>query len=87
MRTKDVSSISLETKNIKKVGLYMSSHPRKSQATVIANNIEIGDISLSKDKNISKGIQEMHILQKDESLKNNNLSKDKHLPSGENSPP
>ena len=40
-----------------------------------------------KDKNISKGIQEMHILQKDESLKNNSLKEDKHFPSGYNSPP
>ena len=29
----------------------------------------------------------MPILQKDKSLKNNSLGKDKHLPSGDNSPP
>ena len=64
----------------------MSSHPRKSQATAIADNIRTGDISLSKDKNISKGIQEMSFLQKDESLKNNSSTKDKHLLSEDNSP-
>ena len=41
---------------------------------------------MSKDKNISKCIQEMPILQKDKSLKNNSLEKDKHLPRGDNSP-
>ena len=39
VRTKDISSVSSETKNIKKVGLDMSSHPEKSQAIVIADNI------------------------------------------------
>ena len=87
MGTKYVSSVSSKTKNIKKVGLDMLSHPRKSQITTIADNIRTGDISLSKDKNISKGIQEMSIFQKDESLKNNNPSKDKHLPSEDKSPP
>ena len=43
-------------------------------------------ISLSKGKNISKGIQEMPILQTDKSLKNNSLEKDKHLSSGDKSP-
>ena len=46
----------------------------------------IGDISLFKVKNISKGIQEMPILQKDKSLKNNGLGKDRHFSSGDNSP-
>ena len=64
----------------------MSSHSGKSQATAIVDNIRTGDISLSKDKNISKGIQEMPILQKDKSLKSNSLSKDKNLSSGDNSP-
>ena len=41
---------------------------------------------MSKDKNISKGIQEMSILQKDENIKNNSHSKDKHIPSGDNNP-
>ena len=68
VRTEDVSSISSETKNIKKVSLDMSSHPRKSQAIANADNIRTRDISLSKDKNISKGIQEMPILHKDEHL-------------------
>ena len=86
MRSEDVPSVSLETKNINKAGLDMSSHLGKSQATVIADNIRTGDISLSKDKNISKGIQEMPILQKDKSLKDNSLPKNKHLPSGDNSP-
>ena len=86
MRTYDVSSASSETKNINKVGLDMSSHSGKSQATAIADNIMIGDISLSKGKNILKGIQEMPILQKDKSLKNNSLGKDRHLSSGDNSP-
>ena len=79
MRTDDVSSISLETKNINKVGLDMSSHSGKSQATAIADNIRTGDISLSKGKNISKGIQEIPILQKDKSLKDNSPPKDKLL--------
>ena len=39
MRTDDVFSVSLETKNINKVDLDMSSHSRKSQATTIADNI------------------------------------------------
>ena len=62
MRTDDVSS---ETKNINKVDLDMPSHTGKSQTTTITDNIRIGDISLSKDKNISKVIQEMPILQND----------------------
>ena len=41
---------------------------------------------MSKGKNISKDIYEMSILQKDKSLKNNSLAKDKHLSSGDNSP-
>ena len=41
---------------------------------------------MSNGKNISKGIQEMPILQKDKSLQNNSLGKDKHLPSDDNSP-
>ena len=64
----------------------MPSHSGKSQTTTIADNIRTRDISLSKDKNISKGIQEMSILQKDKRLKDNSLPKDKHLPSGDNSP-
>ena len=87
MRTKDVSSVSSKTENIKKVGLDMSSNLGKSQATTIADNIGTGDISLSKNKNILKGIQEIPIIPKDESLKNNSPSKDKHLPSGKNCPP
>ena len=55
-RTKDVSSISSNTKNINKVGLDMLSHSGKSQTTTIADYIRTEDISLSKDKNISKGI-------------------------------
>ena len=39
MRTYDVFSVSLETKNINKVDLDMLSHSRKSQATTIADNI------------------------------------------------
>ena len=39
MRADDVSSASSETKNIKKVGLDMSSHSGKSQETAIADNI------------------------------------------------
>ena len=87
MRIEDVSSVSLETKNIKKVSLDMSSHLGKSQATSIANNIRTGDMPLSKNKNISEGIQEMPILQKDENLKNNSPIMNKHLPSRDNSPP
>ena len=86
LRSEDVSSVSSETKNINKVGLDMSSHLRKSQATTIADNIMTEDISLSKDKNFSKGTQEMSILQKDKSLKDNSIPKDKHLPSGDNNP-
>ena len=86
VRLEDVPSVSPETKNINKVNLDMLSHSGKSQATANVDNIRIGDISLSKDKNISKGIQEMPILQKDKSLKDNSLPKDKHLPSGDNSP-
>ena len=86
VRIDDVSSASSETKNIKKVGLNMPSHSEKSQATANANNIRTGDISLLKSKNISKGTQEMPILQKDKSLNNNSLAKDKNLSSGDNSP-
>ena len=75
MRTNDVSSTSSETKNIKKVGLDMPSLSGKNQATTIADNIRTGDISLPKSKNISEGTQEMPIIQKDKSLKNNNLGK------------
>ena len=64
----------------------MPSHSGKSQATSIVDNIRKGDISLPKGKNISKGIQEMSILQKYKSLKNNSLAKDKNLSSGDNSP-
>ena len=39
MRINDVSSVSSMTKNINKVGLDMSSHLGKSQATSIADNI------------------------------------------------
>ena len=56
MRTDDVSSVSSKTKNINKVGLDMSSNLGKSQATTIVDNIKTEDISLSKGKNISKGI-------------------------------
>ena len=79
VRTDDVSSASSETKNIKKVGLDMPSHSGKSQATATADNIRTGDISLLKSKNISKGTQEMPILQKDKSL--NSFAKDKNLSS------
>ena len=65
----------------------MPSHMRKSQVKENAGNIMTEDISLSKDKNISIDIQEMPIIQNDESLKNNSPTKDKHLPSGYNSPP
>ena len=41
---------------------------------------------MPKSKNISKGTQEMPILQKDKSLKNNSLTKDKNLSSRDNSP-
>ena len=64
----------------------MPSHSGKSQATAIADNIRTGGISLSKGKNISKGIQEMPILQKDKSLKNNSLAKDKNISNGDNNP-
>ena len=86
MMTDDVSSASSETKNIKKVGLDMPSHSGKIQATSTADNVRTGDISLPKSKNISKGTQEMPILQKDKSLKNDSLTKDKNLSSGDNSP-
>ena len=39
MRSDDISSASLETKNINKVGLDMPSHSGKSQTTTIADNI------------------------------------------------
>ena len=39
VRTKYVSSVSTKTKNIKKVCLDMSSHPRKGQTIAIDNNI------------------------------------------------
>ena len=86
MRTDDVSSASSETKNMKKVSLDMPSHSGKSQAIATADNIRTGDISLLKSKNISKGTQEMPILQKDKSLNNNSLATDKNLSSGDNSP-
>ena len=54
MRTYDVSPVFSNTKNINKLGLDISSHSRKSQATTIIDNIRTGDISLSKGKNISK---------------------------------
>ena len=79
MRTDDVSSVSSKTKNINKVGLDMSSHSGKSKTTTIADNIRTRDISLSKGKNISKGIQEMFIIQNDKSLKDNNPPNDKLL--------
>ena len=85
MRTDDVSSVSSKTKNINKVGLDMPSHLRKSQTITIADNIRTRDISLSKGKNISKGIQEMPILQKDKNLKDNSPPKDRLLSKGENS--
>ena len=75
MKSDDVSSASSETKNIKKVGLDMPSHSGKSQATTIADNLRTRYISLPKGKNISKGTQEMSILQKDKSLKNNSPSR------------
>ena len=78
VRTDEVSSASSETKNIKKVGLDMPSHSRKSQATATADNIRTGDISLLQSKNISKGTREMPI-QKDKSLNNNSLAKEKNL--------
>ena len=84
VRTEDVSLVSSKTKNINNVGLDMSSHMRKNQATANADNIMVGYISLSKDKNISKGIQEMPILQKKENVKNNNLIQGKNQ---DNSPP
>ena len=39
MRTEDVYSVSLETKNINKVGLDMPYHSGKSLAIAIADNI------------------------------------------------
>ena len=86
MRSEDVPSNSSEIKNINNVSLDMPSHLGKSKATTKADNIRTKDISLSKDKNISIGIQEMPIIQKDKNLKDNSLLKDKHLPSGDNSP-
>ena len=86
MRSDGVSSASSETKNINKVGLDIPSHSGKSQITTIADNIRTRDISLPKGKNISKDIQEMPILQKDKSLKNNSLVKDKNLSSRDKSP-
>ena len=74
MRIEDASSVSLETKNILKVALDMSSHMGKSQGTTKANDIRKEDISLSKDKIISKGIQKMPIIPKDKSLVNNSPS-------------
>ena len=56
VRIEYISSVSSEAKNILKVGLDMPSHLGKSQSTSNADNIRTGDISLSKDKNISKGI-------------------------------
>ena len=85
MRTNDVSLVSLKMKNINKVGLDIPSYSGKSQATTIADDIRTGDISLFKGKNISKGIQEMPILQKDKNLKDNSPSKDRLLSKGENS--
>ena len=84
MRTNDVSLVSSETKNINKVGLDMSSHSGKIQATTIADNIRTRDISLSKGKNISKCVQEMPILQKDKNLKDNSPPKDILLSKEEN---
>ena len=55
MRTEDASSISSEAKNILNVSLDMSSHMGKSQGTAKDDDIRTRDISLSKDKNISKG--------------------------------
>ena len=86
VRIDDVSSTSSKTKNIKKVGLDMPSDSGKSQTTATSDNTRIGDISLPKSKNISKDTQEMPILQKDKSLNNNSLAKDKNLSSGDNSP-
>ena len=56
MRTEDASLVSLETKNILKVVLDMSYHMGKSQGTAKAYDPLTRDISLSKDKNISKCI-------------------------------
>ena len=72
-------------KTFNKVDLDMLSYSGKSQPTTIAHNIKTGDISLFKGKNISKGIQEMPILQKDKSLKDNSSPKDRLLSKGENS--
>ena len=71
MRIEDVFSTSSEAKNISKVDLDMPSQTGKNQVTTNTDNIRTRDISLSIDKNISKGIQEMHILSKDKSLVNN----------------
>ena len=86
VRTEDVSSVSSKTKNINKVSLDMSSHSGKSQAIANADNIRTRDISLSKDKNISKDTQEIPILQTDKSLKDNSFPNDKHLLIGDNGP-
>ena len=83
IRIDDASLVSSKTKNINKVDLDMSSHSGKSQATTIVDNLRTRDISLLKDKNISKGTQEMLILQKYKSMKDNSLPKDKHLPRGD----
>ena len=45
IKTYDVSPVSSETKNINKVGLDMSSHLGKSQATTIVDNIRTGDVT------------------------------------------
>ena len=45
IRTDDVSLVSSETKNINKVGLDMSSHLGKSQATTTVDNIRTGDVT------------------------------------------
>ena len=39
LRSEDIPSVSLETKNINKVGLDMPSHLGKSQVIAIADNI------------------------------------------------
>ena len=94
MMTEDVSSVSSETKNILKAALDMSSHMGKCQGIEKADDIRKLDIFLSKDKIISKGIQEMPILPNDKILVNNSPSqgkaqdnspsKDKLLSEGEN---
>ena len=86
MRTKDISSVSSEAKNILKVDLDMSSHMGKNQILANADNIGVKDASQSSDKNILTGIQEMSILSKDKSLKIHSSNKDKTLPKEDNSP-